>query len=141
MKDNLLTVAFLFYGRVQSCYGRNLSWLADSLVTSVVCVCVCVCVSTYAAKSKSETEVHRSGVDNDPNSSAPFTKSTAIKKEKKVKKKDGKAKGSVDGPPPESMQLPPGPMVALGRPKEKSVKRARSVKVAGAFHRHLLWPT
>jgi len=59
-----------------------------------------------------------------------------------VKKKEGKARGLMDVPPPESMQLPPGPMVALGRPKEKSVKRARSVKVtAGAFHRHLLWPT
>lgn len=54
-------------------------------------------------------------------------KTTPTKKEKKVgKKKEGKgSKG--DGPPPESMQPPPGPLVALGRPKDKAVKRPRSV--------------
>ena len=59
------------------------------------------------------------------------TKSSSAKEKKKAghgKKKEGGKGSKGEGPPPESMQPPPGPLVALGRPKDnKATKRPRSV--------------
>ena len=50
-----------------------------------------------------------------------------LKKDKSEKKSLGKKKSSklLLSPPVESAQMPPGPMVALGKPKDKLVKRQR----------------
>lgn len=76
------------------------------------------------AKTKSVEDRKNSATDDSPAVSA---KTTPTKK-KSSKKKDGGKKGEA-GPAPESMQPPPGPLVALGRPKDKAQKRPRSVVV------------
>lgn len=97
------------------------------IVRRVVIVCVSLC-DFSTAKGKSAEERRSSATDD--NLSAT-TKTAGTKKEKKStgKKKEGGKGGKGDsGPPPESIQPPPGPLVALGRPKDRVNKRPRSVK-------------
>ncbi len=106
--------------------GQKLSFLA---FTSGSTVCILTLPSDcwnihFVAKSKT-SEGRRINTEDD--SSSTPNKTTPIKKEKKSsgkKKKDGNGKI----PAPEAIQPPPGPMVALGRPKDKNLKRPRSVE-------------
>lgn len=76
------------------------------------------------AKAKSAEERRNSANDDNPaTTSSSGTKAPASKKKSSSRKKEGGKKGEA----PESMHPPPGPLVALGRPKDKAHKRPRSV--------------
>lgn len=77
-------------------------------------------------KTKSSEERRNSSTSD--NSTFKITPTRKEKKSPGKRKEGGKGSKGDNGPPPESMQPPPGPLVALGRPKDKAVKRPRSVE-------------
>ncbi len=96
-------------------------YVANTLRTHTLC-------KHTAAKSEAPEE-RRSSVTEDE------TKISKPKKEKSdkkppSKKKEIKSLKASALPPVESTQPPPGPMVALGRPKEKLAKRPRDTLLA-----------
>ena len=79
----------------------------------------------------SSEERRNSSSDNNDTSAQKMSKTTDSKKDKS-EKKGGKKKAK--GPPVEAFQPPPGPLVALGKPKVKALKRPRSVSCEWLVH-------
>ncbi len=142
---------YLFCGDRIGWLNLNITYLCINVLSKCCCffvlrkfVLIFVMYICDIAKSKAPEE-RRPSADGDSNSALKSSSSSLKKdKEKKTKKKEKGRGSSVDGPPPESVQLPPGPMVALGRPKDKSGKRARSVLSISGRHGHsghALWPS
>lgn len=100
-----------------------------------ICSKFCCCPHFSTAKTKSAED--RKNSTNDDNHASSAAKATSTKKKSSSKKKDG-GKGGKGETAPESMQPPPGPLVALGRPKDKAQKRPRSVVVGVAVPLPLL---
>ncbi len=83
-------------------------------------------------KAEAPSEEHRNSsfTEDDPAKPSKPKKDKADKKSSSTKKRDSKSSKVLVGPPVESIQPPPGPMVALGRPRDKPVKRARDPLLA-----------